>query len=301
MGISNKVNILWLGKKNLYAAMRMRDTAKKQKIKINCLEIPECAFIVKNKHAACFVSDKNLVKHHDAIIIRTIYPYTSEILTIAKLFKKANRVVIDGSLADNECAISKMHDYLILTQNNLPVPETYQVFNREKIESIARSIGYPCVLKGIHGSHGKHVYLIKNKTQLLRHLRQYPPGELLLQKFIPAPYDFRVLTVGYKALPYLLVKTPQAGDFRTNFALGARFSSRPIANFTNLTRLAEKAAKTLRREFAAIDIRLSNKKPHVLEVNRHPDFEGFEKATNLDVASEFLKYITTKIYKGALK
>jgi glutathione synthase/RimK-type ligase-like ATP-grasp enzyme len=123
---------------------------------------------------------------------------------------------------------------------------------------------------------------------------KYDPGELCIQEFLPAEQDYRVLVIGYKALPKIVSRKPYAGEVVTNSAANAEFSPRHIDDFPGLRELAERAAKALRREFAGVDIRYRNETPLILEVNRQPTFEGFELVTSIDVASAFLHYIETR-------
>jgi gamma-F420-2:alpha-L-glutamate ligase len=202
---------------------------------------------------------------------------------------------MDQSLTDEGYAVSKMHDHLVLAEHGIPNPRTWQLFNPRQIEAIAEQVSYPCLLKGVHGARGDHVYLVHNAEQLQRRLWHYPCGELMLQEYLPADEDYRLLVIGYQALPVMVSRVPRKGDFRTNYSLGGRFIGRDVDEFPGLTELAEAAARALRREFTAVDIRMKGEQPMVLEVNRQPDFEGFERATKFDVATEVVRYIRKRV------
>ena len=161
------------------------------------------------------------------------------------------------------------------------------------MEALAEELPYPCLLKGVHGARGNHVYLVNDAEQLHRRLWHYPYGELLLQEYLPAAEDYRVMVVGYRALPVMV--SPPKGDFRTNYALGGHFERQDLAAYPAFQDLAEKAARALRREITAIDLRLKGDQPMVLEINRQPDFEGFERATKYDVASEVVGYLRERV------
>lgn len=288
------MKILWLGWEDMYATRRMKAAAKQQGIQLDALEIFDVAFISDNQRTGIFHRDRDLVAEYDALVVRTFYPYISEALTIARLFYDAGKLVVDQSLTDEGYAVSKQHDSILLARHGLPVPSTRQVFNPADVEAFAAEVGYPCVLKGVHGAHGSTVFLVHSVEQLRRWLWRLPIGELSVQEYLPAEEDYRVLAIGYQALPTFISRKPAPGDFRTNFAVNGEFSARPLSEMPQLGELAEKAARLLRREFAGVDIRFKGDQPMILEVNRRPAFEGFEKATGADVAGEFLKYILSK-------
>jgi ribosomal protein S6--L-glutamate ligase len=118
---------------------------------------------------------------------------------------------------------------------------------------------------------------------------------LMLQEYLPADEDYRVMVVGYRALPAMVSRKPPKGDFRTNYSLGGHFIRHDLSEFPAFQSLAEQAAHALRREFTAVDIRMKGDQPMILEVNRQPDFEGFEHATHFDVASEVVRYIRERV------
>jgi RimK family alpha-L-glutamate ligase len=289
------MNILWLGWEDMYATRRMCQVAKSGGVHLDAIEIFNVSFISDNHRNGIFYKDIDLVAKYDVLVVRTYFPYISEVLTIARLFHEAGKVVIDQSLTDEGYSVSKQHDYILLAKNNLPVPETRQVFNPVEVEAFADQVGYPCILKGVHGAHGSTVFMIKNADQLRRWLWRFPIGELAVQEFLPADEDYRVLTVGYKALPVIISRKPAPGDFRTNFAVNGTSRSHPLTDFPELAQIAEKAARLMRREFAGVDIRFKGSQPMILEVNRRPSFEGFEQATGFDVAGEFLKHIMARV------
>jgi len=251
-------------------------------------------FITADGVIGVFHNGINIVAEYDILIARTFYPFISEALTVARLFHNAGKLVIDASLADEGFVVSKMHDYIILAEHGIPVPRTWQITKPSALNQLAHQIGYPCVLKGVHGSHGAHVYLVNDDMELASRVAGYPKGELMLQEFLPASVDYRLMVIGYRVLPMMVSRHPAPGDFRTNVGLGWSVGAHRVADFDGLTQLAEQSARVLRREFAGVDIRYHHDKPVVLEVNRRPIFENYEQVTGCDVAGQFLQYVMEK-------
>lgn len=287
----NALKILLLGWEDDYTPQRMQVAACQLGIELDTLEISDLTFISAGNDAGVYHCGKDVTQTYDVLIARTFYPYISEALTVAQLFHTAGKRVVDASLTDEGFVVSKMHDYLVLAQHGIRVPRTWQLSDTARMTQLAAELGYPCVLKGIHGSHGTHVYLVNNDEELAARISTYPRGELMLQEYLPAAEDYRLIVLGYHSLPMMVCRQPVPGDFRTNVGLGHSVDARLVADYDGLAAIVEKSARVLRREFAGVDVRFYNGEPVVLEVNRRPIFENYETVTGIDVAGAFLMYV----------
>lgn len=295
------MNILLLSGQGLYTTRRLQEAAAHKQLALDVYEMVDIELVAGAGQQGLFHKGDDLLARYDALLVRLFYPFISEVLTVARLFKEAGKVVIDRALTEEGYALSKMYDYLLLAQHGVPIPQSWQLYDSRQIEAIAGQLGYPCILKGVHGAMGSRVYLVHDADALHRTLWKYGAGELVVQEFLPADEDYRVVTVGYQALPFIIKRLPPAGDFRTNAAVGGTFLSlEDPALAAALFPLAEKAASVLGREFAAIDIRMKAGRPLVLEVNRRLDFAAYEEATGFDVASAFLDYVVAQITANSL-
>lgn len=288
------MRILWFEDSDLYTVRRGIEAGRALGVDVVPLDLIDVQFRTDSGNTGVYRLGRDLTAEYDGVIIRSFMPFVSEALTIARLFSERGKTVVDASLVDEGYAMSKMHDYLVLARNGVDVPITRQLFDVRQAEEFAGELGFPCVLKGIHGSEGRHVHKIDSLEQLKRRMFQYRTGELMVQEFLEAEEDYRVVTVGYQALPFYVSRKPRAGEFRTNFELNEEVVSHPISEFPELKHVAELAAKALRREFCAVDIRCKHDKPLVLEANRRPGFKGFEQATGHDVAGDFIRYVAKK-------
>jgi RimK family alpha-L-glutamate ligase len=224
----------------------------------------------------------------DAVLIRKFAPYVSEAMTVARLFADAGKPVFDPALADEGYAISKMHDYILLAAAGLPIPRSEQPFNSAAALQAAAQLGYPVILKGVHGTGGHRVHKADSPEEASTILQLYPPGALIVQEFLPAASDWRVIVIGGEAIPVAVERKPMPGDFRTNTDYSNDLTPVARAQAPELFALAEAAAKHLRRSFAGVDLRMGKSGPVILEVNRRPGFRAFEGATGINVAAEAL-------------
>ncbi len=289
------LKILWLESKGLYTVKRGLEAGKQLGIQVDVLELKDLSFVTDNDVIGIFYDSKNICKEYDALIMRTFFPNVSEGLTVARLFKDAGKIVVDANLVEEGYSISKMYDYLILAENRVAVPRTWQYYSSDKLQERIEELSYPFILKGIHGSEGRNVYKIENKSQFDEVISKYALGELLFQEYLPAEEDYRLMIVGYKALPVLVKRKPALGEFRTNFNFNEEVTPLVTNDFPELRDLAEKSARILKREFTGVDIRFRGNVPLVLEVNRRPGFKEFEEVTKLDVAGEFIKYVSSRV------
>ncbi len=291
------MRLLYLGDDDSYCARRLAEEARRRRIVLTILH-PRARVLTTWKKAALA----------DVLVVRTQSPrWISHALTLAGIYRAAGKRVIDADLARRPVIYSKLNDLLVLAKHGVPVPKTMLApTNHKAFADAAPTLGFPLVVKGIHGAGGEQVFLarsyretvniLKNDSPIRanRRIPQHREGAFMLQEFLPAEYDYRVLVLGYRALPMLLRRFPKRGDFRTNAKFASRLEALPMKEFQEIKKLAEHAAKILKREFTGVDIRFKHSRPFILEVNRQPEFETFEKTTGLNVAGAFLEYITTK-------
>lgn len=151
---------------------------------------------------------------------------------------------------------------------------------------------FPLIAKTSFGSSGQGVFKIENKDELIAKVKEKGISNYLFQKMLTTRQDYRVIVIGGRALPLAMKKTAQEGEFLTNFARGGKIEGVGLTD--EMCGLAEKTAKIFKADYAGIDIMYdSGGNPHVLEINRGAQFQGFEQSTGLNVAEEIVKYLET--------
>ncbi len=292
------IKILWFETGDLYTIRRGKEVGQRLGVQVDSIDAYDLCLSADGTHVGAFANDRNLADHYDALIVRSFMPLISESLTLARLFREAGKVVVDESMTDEGYAMSKMHDYVVLAKNGVAVPRTRQFCDSNRLAAFAGEVGYPCIVKGSHGSEGRHVYKAESEQQLRKRLMQYKSGDVMVQEYLDAPIDYRVIVIGYRALPVYVSRRPRPDDFRTNFEHNEEVISQPLSEAPHLQDIAERAARALRREFSGVDIRCRGTTPLVLEANRRPGFKGFEQATGFDVAGAFIEYVAQKCRTG---
>jgi len=270
--------ILVIASPNSYAAKRLVEEAKKFNIP---LEIISAATLAKG-------SFKIDVKKYKALYIRSPYvkgkaKFLAQIIKLAKNFKIAGKKVVDANIANGQLGQGKWEDYLKLAQANLPIPGTMKMRSRAFSE-----YGHPFILKWQFGMGSKNVFLIGDDNQFKKTLPLHPKKEWLVQEFVKADCEYRVITVGYKALPVVLKYKLLPSGFGIDYYSGKAIKSSSIPK---IIAIAQKSAKLLGRELSKIDILQKGNNIYILEVNRFPGLETFEELTKYNVIKRFLAYL----------
>jgi len=276
--------ILLISPKSAYATARLLEEAKKSG-----------TVIVHMTMAELEAKDFNIdPEPFDSLFIRSPFigglpEFFPQIVALAQKFKSAGKKVVDGVIAEGELGQGKMADYQRLEAAGVAIPKTVWF-------SQAGQWQYPCIAKWTYGYGGKEVFLINSADDLYKSVEFIPTEELLLQEFVPAECEYKVMTVGYKSLPVVLKFKTNPKIFRPDFGETEVITlPAPDPKINQLIQVAELAAKTLCRELSKIDILESKGKFYVLEVNRWPGLKSFEELTGYNVAGEFLGYVRCKI------
>lgn len=303
--------ILVISSRDVYAAKKLKLEAKKAHVGMDVLSMED---LVVRKF-------KINISKYQTLYIRSPYlkgkaDFLPQIVKLAKRFKKAGKKVVDSNIANGKIGQGKWVDYQALKKAGLSIPKT-QVLSKSAIPK-----AWPFILKWTYGFKAKNVFLINNQKQFDQVFEKYPKGQLLVQEFIKADYEYKVMAVGYKALSIILRFKIDKSGFRVDFksavpviasahnqnfreAISSRekiaSSSRlkiaqggPPRNYKMLlqvVRLAQRASKALGRELAKVDILQKGNRLYILEVNRFPGLDSFEKPTKYNVVKEFLGYL----------
>jgi RimK family alpha-L-glutamate ligase len=196
--------------------------------------------------------------------------------------------VLNGTYFSEYCGgTSKLVQHMVMVDKKLPCVPTTIVGSLDAYPHLLPD--YPYVVKPTTGSHGEGVTLVDSDSARRRIFTFYSAHELLIQPVLPGRNDFRIITIGNRALG-MMERTAQKGAFVTNVSAGGKASKATLTG--EMERLALRAAEAFSLEYAGIDIMLQDGEPVVLEVNSAAEFQGFAKATGIDVASEIVRYLT---------
>ncbi len=190
-------------------------------------------------------------------------------------------------------ARDKLLAHQILAAAGVPFPKTVLARQPSDVAKMVRLVGGPpVVLKLMSGTHGKGVMLGKDLDEIQATLETvWALNEtLLIQEYVGRQQpgaDIRVIVVGGRVLG-AMKRVAKLGRFRANVHQGASVEEHPLTE--ELEWLALQAAEAMRLDVAGVDIVEDATGFKVIEVNSAPGFEGFERATGVNVAGAILRY-----------
>lgn len=182
----------------------------------------------------------------------------------------------------------------ILVKHGVKTPKTIYTRSSDygKISKIFKK--EPFVMKQLEGSQGDKVYLIESEDDFHRAYEE-TGGLFLLQDFIKSSRgrDVRVYVINNKVVGAVLRES--TGDFRSNYALGAKASLYTVT--PEIEEIAVKAAASLGLEFSGIDLLFDKKGFSVCEVNANAGFRTLSAVSDIDIPSILFNYIHREIYE----
>lgn len=206
-------------------------------------------------------------------------------LAIVRQFERMGVNVFNNS-DTLERVRDKLHAHQILAEEGLPTPDTMLAKFPVNVELVEETLGFPVIVKTLHGALGSGVFLIENTKSfedLLNLVNETQPNILLIfQKFIASSKgrDLRILVVEGEVIASMQ-RTAKNGDFKANFSQGGGIAKFDIDK--KAADIAIKTAEVLDIQVAGIDLLFTDDGYTICEANTFPGFKGLEKATGVNV------------------
>lgn len=190
--------------------------------------------------------------------------------------------------------MGKIAQHGVFLENEIPVVPTKIFYTKDQV--LAENWQYPVIAKHEKGYQGKSVRKFENEKELrkwVKKINEKNLGMFLWQKCLPTRWDIRVVIVDGKAIGGMK-RSAVGEEFRSNFSLGGAVESWDLNEEER--NLAEKVARICGLDYGGVDIMKDEEgRNYILEVNRQCQFQGFEKATGINVAQKVVEMISGKI------
>jgi len=281
---------------------RLEGEANKMGIEVNRALYRELSFDLKDGAAKVFVRGEELTAEN------TLGLWFRVAGTRSGKYTEARNLVIrilrgKGVFCVNEkgylmwTRMGKIAQHGVFLENNIPVVPTMVFYTKEQVlqSKIGEEFGWPVIAKHERGYQGKSVRRFEERKELekfVRKINEKNVGMFLWQKYLPTKWDIRAVIVDGKAIGGMK-RSAVGEEFRSNFSLGGEVEAWKLSD--DEIKLAEKVANVCGLDYGGVDIMKDEKgNNYILEINRQCQFQGFEKATGINVAKRVVEMIANK-------
>lgn len=251
------------------------------------------------------------------------YKLTRVIDGVYELKKGSKTIYIKGKNFGQNTALAsafaknKAQTFEILRRNKIKAVPHYEIYqpafyayfgdqakrNRARINAVIKKEGLPLVLKPAEGSKARDVSLVHNKRQINKRIKDLfvYERELVLSPFRDIKHEYRCVVLNNKVeLIFDKVKKERVRRGKLVFGVKPKVLEKSEKPYKKLEAIAKRAAKTLKLDFATVDIIETEKEGYeVLEINSTVCLGHFGNA-NKDYY-QIAKNIYKKVFKKATK
>ncbi|OGM15043.1 hypothetical protein A3D84_02120 [Candidatus Woesebacteria bacterium RIFCSPHIGHO2_02_FULL_42_20] len=208
-------------------------------------------------------------------------------------FESKSAKVINSASFKKWPSLDKTSQHLVYLKNDIPFINSAVFGSQESATAWANPSRFPFIVKSNVGSCGTEVYKIKSRRALKRLLKPFNKRTvkgLLFQEFLPGGEDLRVIVLNGKVLG-AMKRIASKGNYLTNYSRGGSVENYDLTGDASASKIALKVTDTFSLDYCGVDLmRGKDGGWKVLEVNRACQFEGFEKATGVNVAKKVLEF-----------
>lgn len=261
-----------------YELTRFEQVAQEMGIQLT-LATPEQLELYLEGSVSSVMLDAHPYATPDRVIVRMGAFASYFALASMRHFESMGVPVINPS-AGTLLARDKFATLQRLSQAGLPIPKTLIPRYPFDMERIGDSLGFPVVIKALHGAMGSGVYLAETPQNLqdvlLLLATTQPNTPLLLQAFVAPSYgrDIRAFVVGEEVIG-CMERHNTTGGFKANVSRGG--GTRPLIATPDITSLAIQATRALGLHVAGVDLLYGQEGLVLCEVNASPGFKGLEE------------------------
>lgn len=222
---------------------------------------------------------------------------------VGRMLEKINIRLFNPITSIINCA-DKMLTHIVLANNQIKMPKTIpglhcytenSKYNDKMIESIIEQLKLPIIFKLCYGGCGDNVYKVDTFEELKELANANIQTKHLFQEYIKhsSGKDVRVIVIGHKVVGAMLRSND--GDFRSNINQNGKGENYLLPK--SAKKIAEKVSFLLNLDYCGIDLLFDENNDFIVcEVNSNAYINGFEKATKINVAEWYAKYIVEKVY-----
>ncbi len=276
---------------NLYSTRRLIEAIESRGHEGVVIDHLKCDLVIESEGPSVYYNREKM-NNIDAIIPRIGASVTFYGTAVVRQFEMMGVFSTSYSQAIVRSR-DKLRSLQILSGAGLPMPKTaFTNYSKEEKSLIDHVGGAPVIIKLLEGTQGLGVVLAETKKAAQSVIEAFHglKARIIVQEFIKEAKasDLRIFVVDGQVVG-AMKRIGGEGEFRSNLHRGG---SAQIVKLNRKEKSAAiKAANALGLSVAGVDVLQSSRGPLILEVNSSPGLEGIEKATDVDIAGEIVKFI----------
>lgn len=263
----------------------MKEAASRHGFNAIILFSEDLSFLLSQKNVRFFNKDVEITTP-DAVLMRC---YDFALSTQLELLD----IPVFNSTKSMQLCRNKLHSHQQLQSEDLNLPNTIFATSSLPYQTVASRLENEIfIVKGLEGSQGEEVFLIKNEDDYSA-AKKHLDDNFLAQSFIATSHgkDVRVYVVGEKVVG--CVQRKATSGFRSNYAQGATISE--YKTTPEIENIAKKCRKAIGFDFAGIDLLFGEKGFVICEINGNAGFRTITQVSDVDLPNEMFSYIKSAL------
>jgi ribosomal protein S6--L-glutamate ligase len=237
-----------------------------------------------NGRSATLFYDRKKLAPTDVVIPRIALSISTYGLAVVNQFGLARVPLVNHAQAIAQSR-NKMRSLQLLSAHGIDIPSTVMARDAAHLKEMVGLVGgMPVLVKLLQGQE-KHGVMVCESLQSLEAALEAVLGlghNLVMQEYVKSTgQDVRVLVVGGLAVAAVR-RRPRLGRLSHTLNKGARLEALELS--PSQRAIAEKAARLVGLEVAAVDMLDVQGQPKVFEVNSSPALPEMEAATGMNLA-----------------
>lgn len=250
-----------------------------------------------------FPVDIKKIPKLDALFIRANTDPMNTTYVAAKMASLYGIPVIDDPESIRVCA-DKINMYMRLMKNDISMPRTKFLSKKELDEALAREIfeelGTPLILKEPSTSFSARVEKVSSPDELLKIAKRFfkLSDWIVVQEYIESRFDWRIGTINGELL-YACRYIIPSETFKIQASVNGHIVYCDVESVPadqvppEVIDLGIAAGNAIGRGLYGVDIKESNGRLYVIEVNDNPSLEGGEDTHYPDMFRKIVSYLMT--------
>ena len=220
------------------------------------------------------------IAEYDALFIRETTAVNHHTYRFARRALAEGLIVIDDPQSIVRCT-NKVYLAELLSRHDIAIPKTV-VLHRENSVNVIAELGFPCILKRPDSSFSRGVVKVSSESELQEQLAiLFEDSDLVVaQEFVPTTFDWRIGILNRKPLfackyfmaddHWQIIRPDVNGDGRYGKSETIPVELAP----RRAVSAALKAANLIGDGLYGVDVKESNKKFSIIEVNDNPNIDA---------------------------